>query len=106
MAQYYDRYELYRTNGEIKVIPGIALEPRANDKREVYKKGETRLDKLSQKYYGNPYHGFLIMARNLQWGGLEFDIPDGEIISIPFTFNDSLKRYQDKILEHIRLYGE
>ena len=93
-------------NGDVTPLPGITLEPMLNDKTEVYKKGITRLDKLSQKYYNNPYHGFLIMARNSQWGGLEFDIPDGETISIPFTFNNALKRYQDKVINHIKLYGK
>ena len=106
MATYYDRYEYYRKNGELKVLPGISLASDSGDKTIIYKKGETRLDILSQKYYNNPYHGFLIMARNLEWGGLEFDIPDGAIIAIPFPFKTALERYNNAILKHIELYGE
>ena len=103
---YFDRYEKYRGNGNVRILPGIVLESRGNDKTVIYKKGETRLDILSQRYYNNPYHGFLILARNPQWGGLEFDIPDGTVISIPFPFRDTLQRYEDKVNRHIELYGE
>ncbi len=106
VRQYFNRYEDYTRNGEVKTLPGIILEPLSSDKVEVYKKGVTRLDKLSQLYYNNPYHGFLILARNPQWGGLEFYIPDGEILYIPFTFSNALSRYKAKITKHIELYGE
>ena len=104
--KYFDRYEWYRGNGEVKVLPGIVLLKANGDKQVVYKKGETRLDILSQKYYNNPYHGFLILARNPQFGGLEFDIPDGTVISIPFPFHSTLERYEKKVLKYIELYGE
>ena len=106
MVFYFDRYKEYRGNGEIKILPGITLDKDSRDKQIVYRKGQTRLDILSQKYYNNPYHGFLIMARNLQWGGLEFDIPDGAVISIPFPLNSAIERYNEKVLNHIELYGE
>lgn len=103
---YYDRYEYFRKNGEVKVLPGISLEGLPSDKTIIYKKGVTRLDILSQKYYNNPYHGFLIMARNLEWGGLEFNIPDGVRIAIPFPFKVALENYNNAILKHFELYGE
>ena len=105
-GNYYDRYALYRKNGGVGLLPGITLEPASTDKTVTYKKGETRLDNVSQRYYNNPYHGFLILARNPQYGGLEFDIPDGTVIAVPFPFNETLERYENKILKHIELYGE
>ncbi len=106
MAEYYDRYENFKKEGTIKPVPGIFLTQDSRDKKVVYKLGRTRLDKLSQEYYGNPYHGFLIMAANPQWGGLEFNIPDGEIIRIPFPFNSAVERYINEVDLHLRLYGE
>lgn len=106
MAIYYDRYKDFRKNGEVKPLPGIILRESDSDKRVVYELGKSRLDILSEKYYNNPYHGFLIMLANPQFGGLEFDIPDGEIIRIPFPFNSALEEYNNQVSEHLRLYGE
>ena len=53
MAKYFDRYESFRVNGDLTMVPGLKIERRPNDKQVVYKKGETRLDILSQTYYNN-----------------------------------------------------
>lgn len=104
-AEYFDRYEQFKTNGRVKPVPGIFLSPKATDKTVVYRQGVTRMDKLSQDYYGNPFHGFLIMAANPQYGGLEFFIPDQEIIIVPFPFQASIEQYLDEIEKRKRLYG-
>lgn len=106
MAKYFDRYEYFRKNGMLKMVPGLYLAKTANDKQVIYKKGETRLDKLSQLYYNNPYHGFLIMVANPQYGGLEFDIKDGDIITVPYPFESAVQRYLDEVKIYIDLYGE
>ena len=105
MAKYYDRYEDFRSNGEVSSIPFIKLTPKSSDKRDVYKQGRTRFDKLSSKWYNNPYHGFLIALANPQFG-MEFDIPDGEIIRIPFPFDATLKQYKEAVIKYKTLYGE
>lgn len=102
---YFDRYEAFRANGEIKPMPGIFLAPKQGDKQIVYKLGVTRLDKVSQTYYGNAFHGWLIMAANPQYGGLEFNIPDQTILTVPFPFDKSLEEYQNQVNNHIALYG-
>jgi len=106
MATYYDRYSLFKVNNSIKPIPGIFLNKKSSDKTHLYKLGETRLDKLSQMYYNNPYHGWLIMLANPQYGGLEFSIPDRTVITIPFPFRESLSIYDNLVKQHINLYGE
>lgn len=106
MPSYYDRYKEFRGNGTVKPLPGIFIPESANDIQEVYEWGKTRLDKLSQKYYNSPYYGFLILSANPQYGGMEFDIPDGEVITIPFPFRDAIERYETEVEEHLRLYGE
>jgi len=106
MADYLDRYEKFKSDGKVRTIPGISLRPKNTDKKIVYKLGKTRLDKLSQEYYGNPYHGWLILLANPQFGGLEFDIPDGDVIRIPFPFREAIERYIQEVDKHITLYGE
>lgn len=102
---YFDRYKDFRTNGEVKPLPRIIIEALGSDKTYVYKQGQTRLDILSEKYYNNPYHGYLIMLANPQFGGMEFDIPDNEIIRIPFPFESALERYNAAVKLHKTLNG-
>jgi len=105
MATYYDRYEKFRNNGIVEVIPGIKIRPESTDKQTMYKVGKTRMDKLSQEYYGNPYHGWLIMLANQQYGGMEFSIPDESTIRIPFPFTNAIERYILEVKKHKELYG-
>jgi hypothetical protein len=102
---YFDRYEQFRANGEVKPMPGIFLEPKQGDKQILYKLGKTRLDKVSQTYYNNPFHGWLILAANPQYGGLEFNIPDETVLTIPFPLNKSLEMYQSEVNKYIQLNG-
>lgn len=106
MAKYFNRYELFTNNGVMKMIPGISIERKGTDKQVVYIKGETRLDKLSQMYYNNPYHGFLIMLANPQYGGLEFDIKDRDVIIIPYPMDSAIERYLNEVKIYKTLYGE
>ena len=105
MPQYYDRYEKFRTNSEVKPVAGIPMPVSSTDKQVLYKTGKTRMDILSQEYYNNPFHGWLIMLANPQWGGMEFDIPDGEPIRIPFPFTSAVERYILGVKKHKELYG-
>jgi hypothetical protein len=106
MAQYFDRYNKFRVNTEIKPIPGITIPLDAADKYTIYKEISSRLDKLSNTYYNNPYSGWLIMLANPEFGGLEFNIPDSTIIRIPFPYDSALSRYSTGVITHKQLYGE
>lgn len=103
--QYFDRYDAFKENGQVRPIPGLKIPEEPTDKTIVYKLNQTRLDKLSQDYYNNPYHGFLIMQANAKYGGLEFDIPDRAVIRIPFPFESALERYNNAVAKHKALYG-
>lgn len=103
---YFDRYEKFRINGSVLTLPFIKLTPKSTDKRVVYKLGKSRLDKISQDYYNNPYHGFLIMLANPEYGGLEWNIKDGDIIRVPFPFNATLEEYNAQVEKFKQLYGE
>lgn len=106
MATYYDRYDKFKGNGSMKPVPGIKIPSYSSDKNVVYKVGETRLDILSQKYYNNPYHGWLILLANPQYGGLEFNIKDREVLRIPHPFNSAIERYINAVDIYKTLYGE
>lgn len=105
MSNYFDRYNKFKINGEMKPIPGIKIPETSSDKRAIYKKGNSRLDKLSDLYYNNPYSGWLILLANPEYGGLEFNIPDMASIRIPFPFDSAIGRYSNEITNHILLYG-
>lgn len=106
MAGYTDRYSQFRFNDTMKPIPGIIVPEASTDSSYIYKQGITRLDKLSNMYYNNPWGGWLIMAANPSFGGLEFNIPDSTLIRIPFPYDDAVARYINEIKKHKLLYGE
>lgn len=106
MSEYHDRYSKFRSNGEMKPLPGITIPESTSDKFVVYKQGETRLDKLSNLYYLNPYCGWLIMLANPEFGGLEFNIPDMTSIRVPFPFDSARSRYITQVANNKALYGE
>ena len=102
---YFDRYEKFKINGVMTPIPGLKIPLDSRDKSIVYKLGNTRLDIVSQKYYNSPYYGFLIMLANPEYGGLEFNIKDRDIIRIPFPYESAIERYLNQIEIYKALYG-
>lgn len=106
MATYYDRYSKFRDNNGTTPIPFINIASSGTDKKVVYKLGKTRFDRLSQDYYGNPYHGWLIALANPKYGGLEFLYQDGDVIRIPFPFNSAIERYKQEVDKYKKLYGK
>lgn len=104
-VEYFDRYNQFRVNNKVNPIPGIKLSPKNSDKQTVYRKGVSRLDRISNEYYGTPFYGWLILLANPQFGGLEWDIPDNQIIRIPFPFRDSIEQYIRQAERHVELYG-
>ena len=58
--QYYNRYNGFLNNGVQSVVPYVTLPSKSTDKRYIYKVGQSRLDKLSQQYYGAASFGWLI----------------------------------------------
>jgi hypothetical protein len=106
MAQYFDRYSGFRGNNQVKPVPGIKIPDASTDKVVIYKDGVSRLDKISNTYYNNPYSGWLILLANPQFGGLEFNIPDMTSLRIPFPYDSAVSRYINEVKNHKILYGE
>jgi len=104
MPRYYDRYESFRADGNVKLLPFLKIAPKSTDQKIKYD-GTKRLDIISDDYYGSPYYGWLILLANPQFGGVEFDIPDGTILNIPFPLELSLQQYQQAVTRHRNLFG-
>lgn len=79
-----NRYDILKnTDGTIDQMPFVNIPTNPSDKFEYWNSEYSRLDKISQKYYGNPFYDYLILyANNIYLN--EFDIPDGALIRIPF----------------------
>lgn len=104
--KYYNRYEEFIRDGEHLIVPTITLTPKSGDKVVIYNKNVTRLDKLSQQFYNTPYFGWLILLRNPEYGGIEWDIPDGVTLYIPYPLESTLLEYKSKIEEYRFYNGE
>ena len=100
----YDRYSLFRNNGKVDIVPFGEIPPKSTDAFEVYRKGKTRLDLLSYEYYKDSSYGWLIMQANPEYGSMEFEIPDGSMIRIPFPLQKTIEDYEESIKRHNNLY--
>ena len=103
--QYYNRYNSFLINGEQKVVPYVTLPQKATDQRYVYRANKSRLDKISFEKYGSPVFGWLILQANPQFGGLENNIFDGAILTVPYPLVTSLQDYKSAIDTYFYYYG-
>tara|TARA_R100000664_G_C2752712_1_gene139998 strand:- start:709 stop:1035 length:327 start_codon:yes stop_codon:yes gene_type:complete len=104
-TQYWNRYGQFLINEKYINVPFIKLPSKPTDKRTVYTVGVSRLDKLSQEYYDTPYFGWLILSANPEFGGLESNIPNKRVLTIPFPLVASLQDYKKEVETHFFYYG-
>lgn len=104
MAEY-NRYEKFTSGAEMKLVPFIKLPIMSSDRYMRYRRGFTRLDVVSSEHYGNPNYGWLILQANPSVGGLEYKIPDGTLLRIPYPLEASISNYKNAIKEYDLLYG-
>lgn len=104
--QIYNRYNDFLVDGQQTVVPYINLPVKSTDKKYIYKVGMTRMDKVSQQYYGSPTFGWLILMANPIYAGLEWNIPDGAIITIPYPLVASLQDYKNELDNYFFYYGK
>ena len=95
--QSYDRYNLFRNEDSIGFMPAITLDKKNTDYYEIYRAGQTRLDVLSNKYYGNPSYGWLILMANQYHGSMEYEIEDRIAIRIPYPLETTIREYAEKV---------
>ena len=104
--QYFNRYSNFLINGQQTIVPYITLPSKSTDKNYIYKVGQSRLDKISQQYYDSPFFGWLILQANPQFTGMETNIPDGSILTIPFPLLTSLQDYKNELENYTFYYGK
>jgi hypothetical protein len=104
--QYYNRYQNLIQNGVQTVIPYVKLPAKSTDKVQIYRIGITRLDKVSQTFYGTPFFGWLILQANPEFSGSEINIPDNAILKIPFPLTSSLLDYKSALDNYFLYYGK
>ena len=100
-----DRYTKFRRDGNILHVPFIEIPVRSTDLYTYYKEGYTRLDNLSYQYYGDPNYDWLILQANPEYGSLEFMIPNGSKIRIPYPLEVAISQYNNDIDTYETLYG-
>ena len=100
----YDRYNQFRVGGEIKLVPFIEIPKKETDFFEVYKRNKSRLDIISYNYYGDANYAWLIMLANPEYGSMEFEIPDGVTLRIPYPLNQTINDYRKSIDNYNQLY--
>jgi hypothetical protein len=92
----YNRYAiLTNNNSTTDRMPFVTLPVNPSDKYEEWNTEYSRLDKVSQKYYGSPFYDFLILYANGYMS--EFDIPDGQLIRIPFPLSKVKSDYESAL---------
>lgn len=101
----YDRYKKYRVDGGVLQPCVMKIEPKNTDYFEKYVAGRSRLDIISNDYYGDPNYDWLILTANPELDGLEFKIPDGYELRIPYPLNVTLEELNNEIDRHNVLYG-
>lgn len=99
----FDRYSQVRNGNEIGLVPFVEIPVKSTDRHETYRKGLTRLDQLSYQYYDSSDYAWLIMQANPQYGSMEFAIPDGSELRIPYPLNSTLDDYQKGIETYKKL---
>ena len=87
------------------LIPFIEIPIKSSDVYTYYELGKTRMDLLSYQYYDDPNFGWLIMQANPEYGSMEFSIPDGARIRIPYPLSSTLVQYENDIKVYSQLYG-
>lgn len=98
----YDRYNRFRINGDTKFPPFIPIKKKNTDIYEYYKRGKTRLDVLSYKYYDDSDYVWLILQANPEYGMMEFLIPDNVQIRIPYPLDETIATYDSDIQKYVK----
>jgi len=100
-----NRYSKMVTDGKIVRLPLVSLGKRETDYFEVYRKNKSSLDNISYKYYDDPNYVWIIMLANQDYGSLEYEIPDGAILRIPFPLESAINEYNTKLDRMMSMYG-
>lgn len=99
----FDRYNPFKSNGKINIVPFIKIREKDSDKYIVFNKKTSRLEQISYEYYESPDYAWLIMQANPQYGSIENFIPNGVVLRIPYPLDETLNLYLTDIIKHKEL---
>lgn len=99
--KYYNRYERFQSNGDCRIVPLIDIPVYDTDLYVTYDKSTMRMDNLSYKYYGDSNYAWLILLANPSVGSLEYLIPDGTKIRIPYPLDIAISRYETNVTAYL-----
>lgn len=99
------RYNNFIKNGKCEFVPFIPIIKQDSDYYVIYNPDEKRMDALSYQYYQNPNYGWIILQANAEYGSMEFSIPKGTIIRIPYPIENVLEKYNIAVKKQKELYG-
>jgi hypothetical protein len=103
---YYNRYKKLNNDEVIISPPFIKLDEKSTDTMVLYDVKKSRLDKISQEFYGVPFYGWLILIANPEYGGSEWNIRDGQAVRVPLPLDTTLREYERKLLRRLEYYGD
>ena len=95
--EYYDRYKNFKEGDNIKLVKFCEIPISNSDIYVVFDKNTMRMDTLSYRYYNDPNYGWLILQANPYLPSMEFSIPDGVKLRIPYPLSTALKGYESSI---------
>jgi len=97
MAFNFSTLLLNSRQSSLDSMPPVDIDYRLTDKKIVYNKNLTRLDRLAGDIYNDESFWKLILWANPEYE-CEFDIPDNTTIRIPWPKLDVLEEVQKKII--------
>src|ERR1035437_459401 len=93
----YDFHQYLISGTTLQEMPAIIISERNTDKRVIYDKKITRLDRIAGDIYGDETLSKIILWANPAYF-IEFDIPDGTVIRVPFPANDVIAEVVSQIV--------
>lgn len=106
MGSYFNRYKKLNNDDGVISPPFVKLIEKSTDTFIIYDIKKTRLDKVSQEFYGAPFYSWLILMANPEFGGLEWNIIDGQSVRIPLPLDETLREYEQKLVRKLDYYGD
>lgn len=95
----YDFYKYLEDSSNprlLKDMPPVSIQKRKTDKFISYDRSKNRLDYIAGQVYSDETLGRIIMWANPEYF-IEFDIPSGTILRIPFPLNDVINEIVQQI---------
>ena len=95
----FNFYKPLKVQDSLQDMPPVKISVRQTDKYITYQRNKMRLDYIAGEIYQDETYWRLIMWANPEYF-VEFDIPDGTVIRIPYPLNDVLSEVNNFIINN------